>query len=154
MLTLSVYVVVTLGVTADDPSTKTVPTPWSMLAESASVVVQLNVDDVPSVIVARLAVKESITGILFTVTVAVAVLSPLILVAVSVYVVVTEGVTVVEPSTATVPSPWSMLAESASVVAQERVDESPSVIVVGDAVKESITGSVFTVTVALSVLDP
>jgi len=72
---------------------------------------------------------------------------------VMVYVVVTEGVTVVEPFTLTVPMPWSMLAEMALVDVQVRVAVPPVPISLGSAVILT-EGPWFTFTVMLSVAVP
>ena len=66
---------------------------------------------------------------------------------------VSVGLTLVLPSTASVPLTPEILTEVASVVVQLSVVDSPSVTVVGVAVKESITQShgLSTVTVTVSV---
>jgi len=74
-------------------------------------------------------------------------------VTVMVYVVVTAGETVVEPFTATLPMPWSMLAEAASVEVQVSVADAPSVISVESADMVTV-GTGYTVTVTLSVAEP
>src|SRR5665647_2440570 len=82
---VSVLVVVTRGVTACVPDAATVPIDWSILTVVASVTVQARVEDSFSLIEAGVAVKESIVGVTSQiVTVAVAVLVPSALVAVSV----------------------------------------------------------------------
>jgi hypothetical protein len=90
-----------------------------------------------------LAVKELITGVLaaFTVTVTVAVVEPGLLAAVSVYVVVAAGLTLVEPLAkveVNVPGVIAMLATP--VVVQLRVLLAPELISVGFAAKELIAG--------------
>ena len=92
-------------------------------------------------------------GSSLTVTVTLSVLDPYVFVAVIVYVVVTLGVTLVDPFTSTGPIPWSMLTLSAAVEVHVRVDVDPALIAEGSA--EILTvGSVFTVTVTLLVTDP
>ena len=92
-------------------------------------------------------------GSSLTVTVTLSVLDPYVFVAVIVYVVVTLGVTPVDPFTATDPIPWSMLTLSAAVEVHVRVDVDPALIAEGSAVILTV-GSVFTVTVTLLVTDP
>lgn len=92
-----------------------------------------------------------------TVTFAVAVVEPAVLVAFSVYVVVAVGLTLVEPLAdvdVKVPGVMAMLA--ASVAAQLSVLLEPEVILVGLAVKESMVGllAVVTVTVTVDVVEP
>ena len=85
------------------------------------------------------------------VTVAVAAVVPLAPLAVSVYVVVVVGLTLVLPSTSRVPLVPGMETEVAFVVVHVRVTSVPAAIEVEEAVKESITGSGgFTVTVAVA----
>ena len=94
-----------------------------------------------------------------TVTFAVAVLEPDALVAVSVYVVVDAGLTLVEPlACVDVNVPGIIAIELAPLVAQLSVLLEPALILVGLAVKELIVGlpvpPAITVTVAVDVTDP
>jgi hypothetical protein len=94
-----------------------------------------------------------------TVTFAVEVVEPAALVAVSVYVVVAVGLTLVEPlADADVNVPGVMAILVAPVAAQLSMLLEPEVILVGLAVKELIVGllAVFsvTVTVTMDVVDP
>jgi len=83
LLAVSIYVVVTVGDTEYVPLVAlTVPTLWSMLADVALVMFQLNVELPPSVIPVGLAVYVFMIGRLLTVTVAVSVTDPLVFVAV------------------------------------------------------------------------
>jgi copper(I)-binding protein len=70
-VTVMVYVVVVSGVTEREPFTATVPMPLSMLAEVASVDVQVSVDDPPDWMLAGFADRFTV-GSIVTVTVAVA----------------------------------------------------------------------------------
>jgi len=92
-----------------------------------------------------------------TVTFAVAVVEPDALVAVSVYVVVAVGLTLVDPvADAEVNVPGVIARLFAPVVTQFSVLLEREVIVLGLAVKELITGllAVFTVTVSVDVVEP
>jgi len=80
-------------------------------------------------------------GALETVTTAVAVALPDALVAVSTYVVVADGETIVLPEEGRLPSPWSMDTDVASNTLQPRVDEPPAEMVGGAALKKSTTGT-------------
>jgi len=93
-----------------------------------------------SLITVGLAVKEFITGIFPTLTVAVSVTEPLPFVAVIVYVVVTVGDIDCDPLSVDVPTPTSgvicMLA--AFVDVQVRIVEEPSAMVDGSAVNDTV----------------
>jgi copper(I)-binding protein len=147
-VTVMVYVVVVSGVTEREPFSATVPMPLSMLAEVASVDVQVSVDDPPDWILAGFAERFTV-GSSVTVTVAVASEVPPGPVTVMVYVVVVSGVTEREPLTPTDPIPLSMLAEVASVDVQERVDVPPDWMLAGLAERLTV-GSSVTVTVAVA----
>jgi len=124
-----------------------------MLNAVAPVTSQDRVVDCPSLIDAGDAVKLVITGFEFTVTVTLAVFVPAAFVAVTVYVVVTEGITACDPVSATVPIPWSMLTDVAFALLQLNVAESPAVIVPGCA--WMLTAGIFpTITVTLAVVVP
>jgi len=90
-----VYVVVTTGFTVVLPISVglTSPIPWSMLSPVAPVTSQDRVVDCPSLIDAGAAANPVTTGFVFTVTVTLAVFVPAAFVAVTVYVVVTAGIT-------------------------------------------------------------
>jgi hypothetical protein len=75
-----------------------------------------------------------------TVTVTVELAVPELPWAVSVYVVLSEGVIVALPATETVPIPLSMETEFAPVTFHSRVEDSPAVISDGAAVNDVITG--------------
>ena len=83
----------------------TSPMPWSMLMLAALVTDQFSVDDSSCVITVGSAVKVSIAGRLCTITVKLAVLDPKVLVAVSVYTVVTSGETSAELFSPTLSTP-------------------------------------------------
>jgi hypothetical protein len=78
---------------------------------------------------------------------------PYALVAVTIYVVVKLGDTLVNPFSATEPIPWLRLTESAPVEVQVNVEEDPTMIVTGSTVILT-TGRLFTVMVTLSVAVP
>jgi hypothetical protein len=88
-----------------------------------------------------------------TVTAAVAVVDPTLLVAVSVYVVVAAGDTLRVPLVATDPMPWLMLTVVALVVVHVSVDAPPAVIEAGAALSVA-EGTGLTVTVAVAVTEP
>ncbi|MGA3008897.1 MAG: hypothetical protein ABSD72_01420 [Terracidiphilus sp.] len=127
---------------------------------AAPVVTQLSVLLAPETMLVGLAVNELIAGPVsaFTVTVTVAVVGPAALVAVSVYIVVTVGLTVVEPLAdvdVNVPGVMAMLV--APLVVQLSVLLEPELILVGLAVKELIVGllpALFTVMVTVAVVWP
>ena len=99
----------------------------------------------PAVMLEGLATKEVMTGEPGTVTVTVAVLvtEPALLVAVSVYVVVADGETLVDPlAEVEVKEPGVMASVMAPLVAQARVVLAPELTVVGVAVKELMDGGV------------
>ena len=110
----------------------------------APVVDQLRVLLEPAVMLAGLAVKELIDGLLgvFTVTVDVDVDEPVALVAVSVYVVVVVGLTLVEPlPEVDVKLPGVMEMLVAPEVAQLRVLLEPEFMPLGFAANDVIVGS-------------
>jgi hypothetical protein len=100
-----VYCVVFVGLTVVDPEAETIPTPWSIETVLAFVVVHVKVEEFPAVMVAGEAESVAVGADICTVTVAIEVTEPLLPVAVRVYCVVAEGVTVVDPDAATVPIP-------------------------------------------------
>jgi hypothetical protein len=112
----------------------------------APVVAQLSVLLEPEVMLAGLAVKELIVGLLggaaFTVTVSVDVAEPAAFVAVSVYAVVTVGLMLVDPLAdvdVNVPGVMAMLAAPAAD--QLRVLLAPEFMLVGFAAKDAICGT-------------
>jgi hypothetical protein len=74
-------------------------------------------------------------------TVAVAVTDPFTPVAVMVYTVVVVGLTCTVPTSATLPTPWSMLTEVALADCHVSVTLSPELIVVGVALKITVGAS-------------
>lgn len=120
----------------------TVPTPWLMLRLVAPVTVQERVLLWPELMVVGLAEKLVMVGapagVMFTV--AVAVVFPDALDAVSVYVVDSVGETAtLVPVTA--PTPWLMLRLVAPLTDQERVLLCPEVMLAGFAVKLVMVGA-------------
>jgi len=101
---VSVYVEVTLGDTAIDPFTACGPRPLSIVTLVAFVVVQESVEDCPADTVEGFAMKVLVGGG-FTVTVADADWVPPGPVAVTVYVVVADGMTPTDPLSGRVPIP-------------------------------------------------
>ena len=97
--------VVTVGETKVVPLTATVPTPLLTLTSVAPVVAQFKVVDAPAIMGFGVAMKELITGRVFTFTVTLSVRDPYALTAVMVYVVVTTGDTVYEVMPVTSPTP-------------------------------------------------
>jgi hypothetical protein len=153
-------VVVAVGLTlvellaADD-----VKLPGVMATLVAPLATQLNLLLDPEVILEGLAANEVMVGfpVAFTVTVAVDVTDPAALVAVSVYVVVAAGLTLMEPAAAAEVNVLGVIAMVvAPLVAQLNVLLDPEFIVAGLAVNELMVGFpvVFTVTVAVDVTDP
>lgn len=126
----------------------------------APLVVQRSVLLEPEVMLLGLAVKELMVGLpvaTLTVIVAVDVVEPVELLAVSVYVVVAVGLTLIEPfaeAEVNVPGVIAMLV--APFVFQLKTLLAPEVMLVGLAVNELIVGLVDepTVTVVADVVDP
>ena len=114
---------------------------------------QPSVLDCPEVMLAGVAAKLVILGALPTVTVAVAVTDPNVLVAVRLYVVVVDGDTLREVPV-TVPMPWSMLKVGEPVTAHARTLDCAVAMFAGVAAKLVIVGALPTVTVAVAVTDP
>jgi hypothetical protein len=146
LVAVSVYVVVAVGLTLVDPlAEEDVNDPGVMAMLVAPVVVQLSVLLEPEVMLVGFALKELIAGLfdVLTVTVAVAVVEPAALVAVSVYVVVAVGLTLVEPiEDADVKVPGVMLMLDASAVVQLRVLLAPELTLVGFAANDDIVGGI------------
>lgn len=157
---VSVYVVVAPGLTLVDPLAEAdVNDPGVMATLVAFTVVQLNWLLPPAVMLAGFAVNELITGSTdaCTVTAVVAVTEPAAFVAVSVYVVVADGLTLAEPlADADVIDPGEIATDVAPVVTQLSVLLPPALIPVGLALNEVIVGifGLFTVIVAVAVTVP
>jgi hypothetical protein len=154
LLARSVYVVVAPGETICDPLAATAA-PFNVI-DVASADVQDNIADWPVSIVAGVTVNMAVgigTGAV-TVTVALTVLTPVALVARSVYIVVAAGETTCDPLAATV-APFNVT-DAASVDVHDNVVDWPVRIEAGAAVSVAVgigTGAV-TVTVALTVFSP
>jgi hypothetical protein len=145
LVAVSVYVVVAVGLTLVEPlAWVDVNVPGVMATLVAPLVAQLSVLLAPEVTLVGLAVNELIVGLLaeFTVTVSVDVVEPAVLVAVSVYVVVAVGLTLVEPlAWVDVNVPGVMATLVAPLVTQLSVLLAPAFRLVGFAVKEVIAGT-------------
>lgn len=92
----------------------------------------------PPVMVAGEADSTAVGAAVCTVTVAAAVAVPVLPVAVSVYWVVADGVTVVDPEAATVPMPGAIETEVALAVVQLSVAGFPATTVVGAAERVAV----------------
>ena len=132
----------------------TAPMELSRLRLVAPVTVHASVLEAPLEMVAGLVVKLEMTGFCSTVTVACAVTEPARLVAVSVYVVVAEGVTSFDVVPVTTPTALSMLRLLAPETDHESVVLAPTLMFAGLAAKLVIVGSDTTVTVAVANVDP
>jgi hypothetical protein len=146
-------VVVDDGDTPAEPLVGFEPTPLSIDTDVAFVVDQFSVEDCPAPMNAGVAVNV-MPGPLVTVTVAEPVMVPPGPFAVSVYVVVTAGWTMVDPDTGCDPTPLSIVTVVALVVLQISVEAWPVPTVLGDAEKETVGAGVVTVTVAVFVVVP
>jgi hypothetical protein len=138
LLAVSVYVVVVVGDTVLLPDAVTVPMPWSIETTGfAPETIHCRFVDCPELMVPLLAIKPFITGDPGwpTVSIAVAVAEPALLVAVRVYVVVEVGETVGVLFKEGEPTPLSMEIEVAPLIFHCRVADCPVVIVLGFAVK-------------------
>ncbi len=134
---VKVYFVVVVGLTVVEPDAETIPIPWSIETVVAFVVVHVNVELFPAIIVAGDADRVAVGAAACTVTVATDVTVPLP-VAVSVYSVVAVGLTVVEPDAATTPMPSSMETEVAFDVVHVSVAWFPGVIVEGETERVAV----------------
>ena len=125
------------GVTIWLPDTGFDPLQSSIAVQDVALVVdQVRVEEFPKLMEVGLAVNVRVgAGVPDTVTVAEALAEPAELVAVRVYVVVTEGETALFPDVDTPPIPWSIETEVALVVDQLRVEEAPGEIEVGFVLK-------------------
>lgn len=117
----------------------TAPTPWSIEAETALVVVHESAEASPAETVEGFALKVH-AGVAGGVTTIACwqVTEPPGPVAVSEYVLEDGGETVVEPFAVTEPIPWLMTIEVAFVVVHERTDEPPGAMVVGFALSVQV----------------
>src|SRR3954447_13134624 len=106
-----------------EPDTGCAPTPLSIVTEVALVVFQISVEFCPLVMVLGVAEKEIVGAGCVTVTVAVLVITPPGPVAVSVYVVVDDGLTPTDPDAGLLPTPLSIEIDVAFVVDQVSVDD-------------------------------
>jgi hypothetical protein len=142
---VSVYVVVAVGFTLVEPLAEVeVNVPGVMAMLDAPLVAQLSVLLEPEVMLEGLAVNELIVGLLdaVTVTIAVEVIEPVEFVAVSVYVVVAVGLTLVVPLADVEENvPGEIATVVAPDVLQLSVLLAPELIPAGLAVKELIAGS-------------
>lgn len=160
LVAVNVYVVVALGVTVVEPlATAEVNVPGVIAILVAPVDIQFNVLLEPETTLDGEAVNDVMVGLLATLTgmVMVAVVAPAALVAVSVYVVVALGLTVVDPLEeveVNVPGVIAMLV--APVVAQFSVLLAPCAMLAGLAVKAVIVGlpAALTVTITDAVAEP
>jgi hypothetical protein len=116
-----VYSVVAPGETEVEPFADTVPMPLSIEIVVALVTVHASVEEEPATMSVGVAVKLML-GRLLTVTVAWLISVPPGPTAVSVYVVVATGLTVVEPDSGLLPTPLSMVTDVAFVVFQTSVE--------------------------------
>jgi len=155
LVAVTTYVVVVAGLTGIEPLAATMPMPGLMLTLVASVDDHVSIADWPRLMEVGETFADTVgTGGINTVTVAVDVADPALLVAVSVYVVVLVGVTDRVPDGVTAPIPGVMLTEDALVVLQVSVDESPSVMDVGEAPRVAVGGGRLTETFADAVAEP
>jgi hypothetical protein len=156
------YCVEIPGATAVDPLAATWPIPGWMFMEVALATLQLKVEDAPAVMLPGDALNELIAGIPvvegavdgavlvpvpvpWTVTCVEAVVLPVALVAVRIYVVVAAGATALIPLTATFPIPLSRLTLFAPVTVQLSVVLPPGLMLAEPALNEVITGGFFAV---------
>jgi hypothetical protein len=130
-----------------DPDTGCDPTPLSMETFVALVVLQTSVEAWPVPTVFGDAEKETVGAGTVTVTVAVLVVVPPGPLAVSVYVVVDDGLTLVLPDVAWLPTPLSMEIDVAFDDVHVSVDDCPGLMVVGAAEKVAVGAAAPTVTV-------
>ena len=133
-----------MGETLIDPFTPTFPMPL-IVAEVAFCDVHVSVEVPPAVIVEGLALKVGQEGapggVDCTTTVVTHVALPPGPVTVSVYVVVTFGETLIDPLSGTLPIPRLIDAEVALFEVQVSVDDPPTVIVEGLALKTGQEGT-------------
>ena len=160
LVAVRVYLVVDCGLAFVFPLAEVdVNVPGVIVMLVAPEVVQLNVLTPPCAIVEGLAVNELIDGALVpvpvTVAVAVAVAEPAAFVAVSVYVVVADGLNDVEPvAEVDAKLPGVMVTLVAPEVAQLSVVLPPAAMLAGLAEKDVIVGAEVCVTVSFDVAFP
>jgi hypothetical protein len=155
LLAVTTYVVVVVGLTGIDPLAVTTPMPGPMVTVVASVDDHVSKADWPRLMEDGEMFADTVgTGGTNTVTVVVDVADPALFVAVSVYVVVLVGLTDRVPDGVTAPIPGVMVTADALVVLQVRVDESPSVMDVGEAPSVAVGGGRLTETLAEAVVEP
>jgi hypothetical protein len=128
--------------------------PLSIVTDVALVVFQISDELWPEAIVLGEAENEIVGGGVFTVTVAVLVIVPPGPVAVSVYVVVPDGLTPTEPDVGLLPTPLSIEIVVAFVEVQVSVEVWPRVIVGGAAENVAVGAGALTLTVAVFVVVP
>jgi hypothetical protein len=146
--------VVAVGFRVRVPVADTVPTLGAIFIVVAPVTAHDNVTLSPEAIDDGLAVKAVITGrpAAVTVTTAVFVELPRLLLAVSVYVVVVVGDTDLVPVFDIVPIAWSMDTDVAPLTVHDSVELLPDVMEAGLAVKLVISGGPDGLTVILAVI--
>lgn len=127
-----------VGLTVVDPDVATGPIPLSMETLVAFVVDQVNVAGLPSETVVGAAVSFAVGGCACTVTVATEVAVPLTLVAVSVYCVLDDGLTDIDPDSATAPIPLLIVTVEAYAVVQDNVAGLPGATVAGEAARVAV----------------
>jgi len=126
------------GLTVVDPESATVPMPLSMETLVALVVLHVNVEELPTVMLVGAAVSFAVGGLACTVTVAAEVAVPFTLVAVNVYSVVDDGETGMDPEEATTPMPLLIVTVEAYAVVHDNVAELPGATVAGEAVRVAV----------------
>jgi hypothetical protein len=159
---VSVYAVVADGVTLVEPLAAAEVKPPGLIAMLvAPLETQLSVLFAPALILAGLAINDVIAGFApgaTTVTVVALVTEPALFVAVSVYAVVADGDTLVEPLAATEVNPPGLIATLvAPLETQLSVLLAPALILAGLAINDVIAGFVpgaTTVSVVALVTEP
>ena len=134
------------------PLVPTLPMPL-ILVPVALDVVQLNTEEAPGLILDGEAENDMITGdpaeaggitpVPVTVSSAVDLVEPALLLAVRIYVVVDAGATLSAPVEAASGMPGSILIDEAFCTSQERMDASPGPIVEGLTLNFTTTGALF-----------
>jgi hypothetical protein len=112
--------------------------PLSIETLVAFEVVHVNVAWFPGVMVVGETERLAVGGDACTVTVATAVVVPFAPVAVKVYSVVEDGVTLTDPDTATVPTPLLIVTVEAFAVVHDKVAELPDATVAGEALRVAV----------------
>jgi len=150
LVAVRIYVVVTAGLTDVAPLVPTAPMPL-IVAPVALDVVQLNTAEAPGLILDGEAENDIITGspeagvplVPATVSSAVDMVEPALLLAVKIYVVVDAGAIFSAPVEAAAGIPGSMLTEEAFCTSQESMAASPGLMEVGLTVNLTTTGALF-----------